>query len=119
PPAPRREILQAAQPRTGLLEPLLHGLASPAEAPFRLAGAAVTQCGRHLGQEQPASVAGQPAGSGTDQGVITRGGVAHAGPLHAARSRSLCSPNSRMIDPSLPPRSWVDLQMPVALVLLR
>ena len=64
-------------PRSALVQPLLDGLAPPAEAAFGLAGVAVAELGGDLGVEGPAAEAGQPSGPGTDQGVERFGGGIH------------------------------------------
>ena len=78
-PASRGEVLQAAHPVTQLVQSLLDRLASPAEASFGLAGAAVAQFRGDLGLEQAALVSGQPSGPRTDQGVEALDGAFHDG----------------------------------------
>jgi hypothetical protein len=61
------------------MEPLLHGLASPAEASFGQSGAAAAEFGGDLGLEESALVSGEASGGGTDQGVEAFAGFVHGG----------------------------------------
>src|SRR3954454_15725369 len=77
PPAARGEVLQAADPVMRLVQPLLDGVASPAEASLGLAGAAVAEHRGHLGLEQAALVSGEATGPRPNQGVELLNGMVH------------------------------------------
>ena len=73
------EVLQAADPGVAFVQPLLDGLAPPAEASFGLAGIAAAELDGDLGLEGAALVSGEPAGPGADQCVEEFDGVFHEG----------------------------------------
>ena len=58
-PAARGEVLQAADAVMALVQPLLDGLAPPAEASLGLAGVAAAELGGDLGLERAALVSGE------------------------------------------------------------
>ena len=94
-PAARGEVLQAADAVMALVQPLLDGLASPAEAAFGLAGVAAAQFRGDLGLEQAALVSGEPSGPRADQGVDVLDGVFHhSGP---ARGETVTDQGARII----------------------
>src|SRR3954466_13052436 len=76
-PAPRGEVLQAAQAVLQFVQTLLHRLAAPAEASLGLSGAAAAKRRGHLGLEQASLVSGEASSPGSDQGIVLRGGIVH------------------------------------------
>src|SRR4051812_41472152 len=78
-PAARREVLQAADPVTLLIQSLLDRVASPSEAALALPGGAAAQRRDHLGLERAALVSGEPSGPRANQGVVLLDGIFHHG----------------------------------------
>jgi hypothetical protein len=76
-PAARDEVFQAADAGVALMQPLLDGLAPPAEAAFGLSGIAGAQLDGDLGLGGAAWEAGQSPGAGADQGIGAFGGFVH------------------------------------------
>ena len=72
-----REAFDTTHARTGFVESLEDGLASPAEAAFGLPRVAITKSGDNLGLEQAALVAFEAFSCRTDQDVGLLDGKVH------------------------------------------
>src|SRR5262249_13959597 len=85
--AVRLEVLQAADPGLILVHALADGVASPAEAAFRLAGVAATEGQADLGLEEAPWMAGQPLGPEAKQVIVLARSGVHDRPVRDGKPR--------------------------------